>query len=92
VPATDSPWPGSRYGLGVNVRSTPLGLTYGHAGGFPGYRADLMYFARDGIAVAVQVNTSDRAAVERTELSALLVELARLTLEERQAAGGSRTG
>lgn len=48
----------SRYGLGVIIRKTPLGTTYGHSGFFPGYLTDMMYFPDHKVAVAVQVNTS----------------------------------
>ncbi len=48
----------NRYGLGVIIRKTPLGTTYGHSGFFPGYMTDMMYFPDQKVAVAVQVNTS----------------------------------
>ena len=48
----------SRYGLGVILRPTPLGMTYGHSGFFPGYLTEVMYFPDSRIAIAVQVNTS----------------------------------
>ena len=48
----------TRYGLGVIIRKTPLGLSYGHSGFFPGYITDMMYFPDYKVAVAVQVNTS----------------------------------
>ena len=47
-----------KYGLGVIIRPTAGGLTYGHSGFFPGYMTDMMYFPEQKIAVAVQVNTS----------------------------------
>ena len=50
--------PETRYGLGVIIRKTPLGTTYGHSGFFPGYMTDMMYFPDHKVAVAVQVNTS----------------------------------
>ena len=46
------------YGLGVIVRQTSAGTSYGHSGFFPGYMTDMMYFPDQRIAVAVQVNTS----------------------------------
>ncbi|MET0397523.1 MAG: serine hydrolase domain-containing protein [Longimicrobiaceae bacterium] len=55
VPAATGP--GDRYGLGVQVKQTPLGVSYGHSGWFPGYLSEMMYFPAHGIAVAVQVNT-----------------------------------
>ena len=48
----------NRYGLGVIIRKTSLGTTYGHSGFFPGYMTDMMYFPDQKVAVAVQVNTS----------------------------------
>ena len=48
----------TRYGLGVIIRKTSLGTTYGHSGFFPGYMTDMMYFPDQKVAVAVQVNTS----------------------------------
>ncbi len=48
----------AKYGLGVIIRPTPLGESYGHSGFFPGYMTDVMYFPEHKIAVAVQVNSS----------------------------------
>ena len=48
----------TKYGLGVIIRNTSLGTTYGHSGFFPGYMTDMMYFPNQRVAVAVQVNTS----------------------------------
>lgn len=48
----------TKYGLGVILRQTRAGLSYGHSGFFPGYMTDMMYFPEHKIAVAVQVNTS----------------------------------
>ena len=50
--------PGSKYGLGVIIQETPLGITYGHSGFFPGYFTQMTYYPEHGFAVAVQVNTS----------------------------------
>src|SRR5687768_14571632 len=47
-----------RYGLGVMLRPTALGMTYGHSGFFPGYLTEVMYFPDSKVAIAVQVNTS----------------------------------
>lgn len=67
--------PNVTYGLGAIVRPTPLGVTYGHSGFFPGYSTDVMHFAEHGVTVAVQVNTSARGRTART--GAMLVALAR---------------
>jgi D-alanyl-D-alanine carboxypeptidase len=48
----------SKYGLGVIIRKTSAGTSYGHSGFFPGYMTDMMYFPEQKAAVAVQVNTS----------------------------------
>jgi D-alanyl-D-alanine carboxypeptidase len=48
----------AKYGLGVIIRPTRAGLTYGHSGYFPGYLTEVMYFPESKIAVAVQVNSS----------------------------------
>jgi D-alanyl-D-alanine carboxypeptidase len=48
----------TKYGLGVIIRKTRAGVSYGHSGFFPGYMTDVMYFPDKKIAVAVQVNTS----------------------------------
>jgi D-alanyl-D-alanine carboxypeptidase len=50
--------PETKYGLGVIIRTTPLGVAYGHSGFFPGYLTEMMYFPKHKIALAVQVNTS----------------------------------
>jgi D-alanyl-D-alanine carboxypeptidase len=65
----------TKYGLGVIIRQTPAGVTYGHSGFFPGYLTDMMYFPDKKIAVAVQVNTSVGRTLGRP-LSAVLVEAA----------------
>jgi D-alanyl-D-alanine carboxypeptidase len=48
----------TKYGLGVIIRKTAAGASYGHSGFFPGYMTDMMYFPEHKVAVAVQVNTS----------------------------------
>jgi D-alanyl-D-alanine carboxypeptidase len=48
----------TKYGLGVIIRPTRAGLTYGHNGFFPGYMTDVMYFPEKRVALAVQVNSS----------------------------------
>ena len=67
----------TKYGLGVIIRPTPAGLTYGHSGFFPGYMTDMMYFPEHKISVAVQVNSSvpqnlgkplGRVLIETTEV------------------------
>jgi D-alanyl-D-alanine carboxypeptidase len=49
---------GIRYGAGVGIyEKTPLGPTYGHGGGIPGYSSSMRYYPKHGFAVAFQVNT-----------------------------------
>jgi len=50
--------PETKYGLGVIIRPTPLGITYGHSGFMPGYQTELFYFPVMKTAIAVQVNSS----------------------------------
>lgn len=49
----------SRYGLGVIIRPTPLGDTYGHSGFFPGYLTEMIYLPGQQISIALQANSSD---------------------------------
>lgn len=65
----------TKYGLGVIVRPTRLGVTYGHSGFMPGYMTDMMYFPDKKIAVAVQVNSSVSQELGKP-LSRVLVETA----------------
>jgi D-alanyl-D-alanine carboxypeptidase len=73
--------PGARYGLGVILRETPLGPSYGHSGFFPGYLTEVAYFPEHRVAVALQVNTSEGAA-RGAPLGRLLLELARVAAGE----------
>jgi len=50
--------PESKYGLGVIIRPSPLGITYGHSGYMPGYQTELVYFPELKTSIAVQVNSS----------------------------------
>jgi len=64
----------TKYGLGVIIRKTPVGTSYGHSGFFPGYMTDMMYFPERKVAVAVQVNTSVGRSLGKP-LSRVLVEM-----------------
>jgi D-alanyl-D-alanine carboxypeptidase len=64
----------TKYGLGVIVRNTQAGTSYGHSGFFPGYMTDMMYFPDSKIAIAVQVNTSVGRDLGKP-LSRVLVEM-----------------
>lgn len=67
--------PEAKYGLGVIIRPTKLGVSYGHSGFFPGYLTEMVYFPERKFALAVQVNTSVR--LNKSPLRALL-ELAEI--------------
>ncbi|MDM7921804.1 MAG: serine hydrolase domain-containing protein [Pyrinomonadaceae bacterium] len=64
----------TKYGLGVIIRQTPAGTSYGHSGFFPGYLTDMMYFPDRKLAIAVQVNTSQGRDLGKP-LGRLLAEL-----------------
>lgn len=74
--------PEAKYGLGVIIRPTPLGITYGHSGFFPGYMTDMMYFPNMKTAVAVQVNTSVPRNLGKP-LSRFVIELAEIIAQEQ---------
>lgn len=65
----------TKYGLGVIIRQTRAGLTYGHSGFFPGYMTDVMYFPEKKVALAVQVNSSVPPNLGKP-LGRVLVEMA----------------
>ena len=64
----------TKYGLGVIIRKTPAGTSYGHSGFFPGYMTDMMYFPEHKVALSVQVNTSVGRSLGKP-LSRVLVEM-----------------
>lgn len=55
---------GDEYGLGVQIRHTQFGITYGHGGWFPGYLSEMEYFPDHHTAIAVQINTDDFSKVK----------------------------
>jgi len=67
--------PDTQYGLGVIIRPTSLGTSWGHSGFFPGYLTEMAYFPDHEIAVAVQVNSSDFRNLRVTPAQ-MLMELA----------------
>ena len=71
--------PEARYGLGVIVRPTPLGPSWGHSGFFPGYVTEMRYFPEHRIAVAFLINTSVPGALGRAP-GAVIDALARAAL------------
>jgi D-alanyl-D-alanine carboxypeptidase len=64
----------TKYGLGVIIRKSSVGTSYGHSGFFPGYMTDMMYFPDSRVAIAVQVNTSVGRSLGKP-LSRVLVEM-----------------
>jgi D-alanyl-D-alanine carboxypeptidase len=71
--------PEARYGLGVIVRPTPLGPSWGHSGFFPGYVTEMRYFPEHRLAVAFLINTSVPRALGRSP-GAVIDALARAAL------------
>ena len=69
--------PETRYGLGVIIRPTAFGTTYGHSGFMPGYQTDVMYFPEMKLAIAVQVNSSAPRSTGRP-LRDFITEFARV--------------
>ena len=65
----------TKYGLGVIIRPTQLGIAYGHSGFFPGYLTEMYYFTEKKICVAVQCNSSDFKNL-KMGLFRVLVEMA----------------
>ena len=51
--------PNAQYGLGVILRPTPYGDSYGHSGFFPGYATEMRYYPSLKVAVAIQANVTD---------------------------------
>ena len=72
----------SKYGLGVIIRKTAIGTSYGHSGFFPGYMTDMMYFPEQKVAVAVQVNTSVGRSLGKP-LGRVLVEMMEVILAKQ---------
>jgi D-alanyl-D-alanine carboxypeptidase len=72
---------GDKYGLGVQVRESEWGASYGHGGWFPGYLSEMEYFTEPRLAVAVQFNTD---AVRRLKRSprGYVAEIARVLLAD----------
>lgn len=50
---------GDKYGLGVQVRQSDWGVSYGHGGWFPGYLSEMEYFPKHRAAIAIQINTDN---------------------------------
>lgn len=69
--------PETKYGLGVIVRpATPVGLTWGHSGFFPGYQTELLYVPDLGVSLAIQINSSAPGATGPRSLLRGLYDIA----------------
>ncbi len=49
----------TKYGLGVIVKPSPIGISYGHSGFFPGYMTEMYYYPAYKMCIALQSNSSD---------------------------------
>jgi D-alanyl-D-alanine carboxypeptidase len=69
--------PGNAYGLGVQIRDSKWGKTYGHEGWFPGYLSAMEYFPERKVAIAVQFNTDSTRAIKKSPRG-LVLEIAEM--------------
>jgi D-alanyl-D-alanine carboxypeptidase len=53
------------YGLGMQIRPSSLGVSYGHGGWFPGYLTEIDFFPDKKLAVAIQLSTDDFQKLKR---------------------------
>jgi D-alanyl-D-alanine carboxypeptidase len=72
---------GDKYGLGVQVRQTDWGLSYGHGGWFPGYLSEMEYFPKHRMAIAIQFNTDSFRQLKKRPHDYVL-EIARIVFGE----------
>lgn len=70
---------GHKYGLGLEIRPTDLGTSYGHSGWYPGYATDVQHFPDHGVTVAFQMNSDDFRAL-KMNYQQVVVELAKAAL------------
>lgn len=54
-----------QYALGMQIRPSALGISYGHGGWFPGYLTEMDYFPDQDLSVAVQLSTDDFQKLKR---------------------------
>jgi len=80
----------TKYGLGVIIRQTQAGRSYGHSGFFPGYLTDMMYFPDERVAIAVQVNTSVGKDLGKP-LGRVLVEMFQIVSPKTASTQNSRS-
>lgn len=70
------------YGLGVQIRKTPFGVSYGHGGWFPGWVSEVEYFPNHGVSVAIQFNTDDFRQLGRST-HGYIVDLMKAVLDKK---------
>jgi D-alanyl-D-alanine carboxypeptidase len=70
---------GDKYGLGVQVRQSEWGVSYGHGGWFPGYLSEMEYFPQYRVAIAIQFNT-DAGRKLKKGLRAYIADVARVVM------------
>jgi len=71
----------TKYGLGVIIRPTAIGPSYGHSGYFPGYLTEMYYFPEKDFCIAIQSNSSDFKQL-KVSLLRCLMELAKEVAKE----------
>ena len=71
---------GDRYGLGVQVRQSEWGASWGHGGWFPGYRSEMEYFPAHKVAIAIQFNT-DAGRKLKKGLRAYIADFAKIIIK-----------
>lgn len=71
----------AKYGLGVIIRPSAFGTTYGHSGFFPGYLTEMVYFPDYGVCVVLQTNSSDLKNLKLRPYRCLM-EIARIALQK----------
>jgi D-alanyl-D-alanine carboxypeptidase len=71
----------AKYGLAVQVQPSEFGITYGHAGWFPGYQTEMIYFPDHKAAIAVQVNADPGLGFKKSP-RACLMEVARVVFQQ----------
>lgn len=64
------------YGFAMQIRPSPLGISYGHGGWFPGYLTEMEYFPDKNLSVAIQLSSDDR---QKMKGSARLFEMLLVT-------------
>ncbi len=74
---------GNKYGLGVQIRDSEWGKSYGHGGWFPGYLTEVEYFPDRKVAIAVQFNTDVGKSIKKG-LRTYTGDVARIILDEQK--------